>query len=340
MSSSPFPHLKPYLDQVRFKVQQASQARRDPTGKMLDHFTRKLGQLLRPSLVLAASELSGKKPTESALALGALVELVHAASLLHDDVIDKAETRRGQVALHQIYGARQAVLSGDLLLSHGLQLISTHATSEILDTLAAITRDLAKGQLLELEAENRALSDVEEYLEIIHRKTATFFGYSARLGALCAGLDAPEVQALETYGSSVGMAYQILDDLLDVAGEEETLGKPVGADLMNGRPTLPLLRQLAREEETGPLHRVYQKLAPLPSPEELRLWLETSGAFEEVVEDARGYCRLAEHALETVQHRPNLGPLNQLIRYLFTRLEDLTGPSNRTGTRSEASGAF
>ena len=324
MPAHPFPDLASDLEAVRARIGQVTRHHGAWPAKLAGTFVSNLGQMLRPGLALAASRLDAEAAPPAALDLAALVELVHAASLLHDDVIDAAEVRRGQPALHRLHGQVEAVLTGDLLLAHGLRLVAPHANQDILAALARITRDLARGQLLELEAEDQLDIAVETYLEIIHRKTASFFGLSARLGGLAAGLAPDELEALESYGTSLGFAYQILDDLLDVSADQRELGKPVGADLLNRRPTLPLLRQLEREGPQGALRRALAEGTEAALAPELPELMRASGAFDAVVREAQEYCEAGRTALARLGERAGRDRLERLLGYLFERLEALT----------------
>lgn len=324
MPVHPFPDLAPDLELVRERIGHVTRHHGPWASELAGSFVSNLGQMLRPGLVLAASRVDAPRVPPAARDLAALVELVHAASLLHDDVIDAAETRRGQPALHCLHGDAEAVLTGDLLLAHGLRLVAPHATPPVLATLARITRDLARGQLLELEVEGHVEIPVETYLEIIHRKTASFFGLSARLGGLAAGLTGPGLDALETYGTSLGFAYQILDDLLDVSADQRELGKPVGADLINRRPTLPLLRHLEREGPGGPLRLALEEGREAELAPELPELMRGSGAFAAVVDEAQRYCDLGRQALERLGERPGRERMERLLAYLFERLDTLT----------------
>jgi octaprenyl-diphosphate synthase len=253
-----------------------------------------------------------------------LVELVHAASLLHDDVVDRSSLRRGKETVHSLWGERQAVLLGDLFLAHGLHLLAPHATRPILETVSLITQDLARGQLLELEAEGDLHLSASAYLAIIEGKTATFFGHCAHLGGLAGALPKQDLPHLHHFGVSVGFAYQMLDDLLDYSTTSEELGKPVGADVTNQRLTLPLLRMLEEERYSGPVIQALQARDTIFLRQELPSRIRASGAFQVVVEEAREECQKAHTALTKLASRKNLAPLIALTEYLFERVERLT----------------
>lgn len=309
-----------------------------PVSEMIEYFAQKFGQMLRPGLLLSASEATGGiQPASDALA--ALVELLHGASLLHDDVIDRADERRGRATVHRLWGSRQAVLLGDLLLAHALEFLAPHARSKVLGLVAQITEDLAQGQLLELKAEGKSKLSIAEYDQIIEKKTATFFALAARLGATVAGASLPQEEALFRYGLELGFAYQVLDDLLDVASTSEDLGKTAGADFLNGRPTLPVLNLFEREGYGGPSHAAFLARDAEFAAHEYRVRLHQSGAFEATRERAVQHCHAAEASLAEVPDGIAKRELLGLIRYLFERLSRLSIPVSqavRSETRLQA----
>lgn len=325
--SRPFEPLREDLDAVAATLRAAADGCHAPVDELARYYLGPLGQLLRPGLVLAGAAVTDPAwPAcrEPARALAVLVELFHSASLLHDDVVDDADLRRGQATVFRRWGDRQAVLLGDLLLARALAALAPHGRPEVLRVVAEITRDLAEGQLLELDAEGQA-PDTERYLAIIRQKTATFFGHCAHLGALAAGAPESQARALARFGTSMGMAYQILDDLLDVAGDQAAVGKSVGADVGNLRVTLPVLRLLEVEGPDGP---TAQALAgPRPGDPQLNQRIRTSGAFELVVEDAQGWVDDARGALADLPAGPRVQVFEDLLAYLFERLQRLTAPA-------------
>ncbi len=317
----PFAGIQTELQGIAREIEARSARHGVPVGCMAGYFVEKLGQMLRPGLVVLASRAAGGGPWEAVRDLGALVELVHCASLLHDDVVDDAETRRSRPTVYRRWGDRQSVLLGDLLLAQALACLAPHSTPATLATVRDITRDLAEGQLLELEAEGRHDLPVEHYLRIIHLKTATFFGHSARLGAEAASAPPETAEALQRFGTALGMAYQILDDLLDAVGDEAELGKTVRADLANGRPTLPLLRLLELEAGDGPTTRALAEGRSAQLAVELPGWMHASGAYARVVADARRIEAEARSALAGLGPSADTGALTGLVDYVFARLD-------------------
>jgi octaprenyl-diphosphate synthase len=203
------------------------------------------GKRLRPSLLLLCSKLIGDGGT-SAIHLGAVVEIIHAATLVHDDVIDAAETRRGRPSTNAQWGNHTSVLAGDWLYMQAFQVAVRERNFRVLDILIGLTQMMVEGELLQLERIGRIDVSEADYMELVHRKTAGLFSACARLGALVAGADSNTEDRLGDYAWNLGMAFQLIDDVLDFTAREQTLGKPVGGDLREGKITLPLIYALER----------------------------------------------------------------------------------------------
>jgi octaprenyl-diphosphate synthase len=208
------------------------------------------GKRLRPALLLLSSRLVGNGG-QSAVRLGAVVEIVHTATLVHDDVIDTAQTRRGRPSPNVQWGNHTCVLAGDWLYMQAFQIALRERNFHMLDLLIGLTQMMVEGELLQL----RRIGSIEiteaDCMELVDRKTACLFSVCARLGALCGGADALTEAKLGEYAWNLGMAFQLVDDVLDFTAREKDLGKPVGSDLREGKVTLPLvyaLEQATAEE--------------------------------------------------------------------------------------------
>ena len=206
------------------------------------------GKRLRPMLVLLASKLVGDGGA-SAIRLAAVVEMAHMATLIHDDVIDSAQTRRGRNAVNVKWGNHIAVLAGDWLYMQAFQMALRERNFRILDVLSDVTQRMVEGELLQLEWLGSTAVTEADYMELVDRKTAGLFSGSARMGVLVAGGDEDLEEKLGTYAWNLGMAFQLADDVLDFTARASVLGKPVGNDLMEGKLTLPLIYAL--EEATS-----------------------------------------------------------------------------------------
>ena len=203
------------------------------------------GKRIRPRLVLLFAGALGFEGPER-LTLAATVEFIHTATLLHDDVVDESSLRRGRKTANAVFGNAASVLVGDFLYSRAFQMMVSVKNLRVLDVLADATNVIAEGEVLQLMNMNDPDLAVDEYLRVIRFKTAKLFEASARLGALLAAAEPAVEQACADFGRSLGTAFQLVDDLLDYDGETHELGKNVGDDLREGKPTLPLLVAMAR----------------------------------------------------------------------------------------------
>lgn len=217
------------------------------------------GKRLRPTLVLLASKLVGDGG-ESAIRLAAVVEMVHTATLIHDDIIDGAQTRRGRPSINRKWGNHISVLAGDWLYMQAFQIALREQNFHILDLMAGVTQMMVEGELLQLERIGSLTVSEADYMELVDRKTAGLFSVCARLGAIAAGADEATEERLGEYGWNAGMAFQLADDVLDFTAHERVLGKPVGNDLAEGTVTLPLIYALeeAEAQERGLVETVLQ----------------------------------------------------------------------------------
>ncbi len=206
------------------------------------------GKRMRPRLLLLFSEALGFSGPQR-YELAAVVELIHTSTLLHDDVVDESALRRGRATANSMFGNAAAVLVGDFLYSRSFQMMVSVQNMRVLEVLAEATNVIAEGEVLQLMNMHDADLAVDEYLRVIRFKTAKLFEASARLGAVLAGASPEVEEACADYGRSLGTAFQLVDDLLDYEGNPEELGKNVGDDLREGKPTLPLLIAMARGSE-------------------------------------------------------------------------------------------
>ena len=203
------------------------------------------GKRLRPILVLLGAAL-GTDPDHRAARLGCVVELLHTATLIHDDVVDQAPLRRGRPSAHARWGVDALVLVGDHLYSRCMALLVRDGDLRVMDALAAAMVSMTEAEVLQLERKRAGDLSEADYLRIIRQKTATFMSACCRIGGLAGGLAPEAVEALATYGERIGIAFQIIDDSLDFAADPTRLGKAIGHDLLEGKRTLPLIVTLDR----------------------------------------------------------------------------------------------
>ena len=264
------------------------------------------GKRLRPSLLLLASKLIGDGG-ESAIHLGAVVEIIHAATLVHDDVIDDARTRRGRPSANAQWGNHTSVLAGDWLYMEAFQVALRERNFHVLDLLIGLTQMMVEGELLQLERIGRIEVTEADCMELVDRKTACLFSVCAKLGAIVSGADSQTEERLGDYAWNLGMAFQLVDDLLDFTSREKVLGKPVGNDLREGKVTLPLvyaLEQASGEErrrvETILHERNYERV---PFPQILEM-VERYGGIARVKERAQAFTEKARALISEFPDSP------------------------------------
>lgn len=215
----------------------------EPVASIAHYLQSGGGKRLRPALHLLGARFCGYQGS-AAIHLGAVLELIHAATLLHDDVIDAADTRRGRPSTNQRWGNPMTVLAGDWLYMESFRIALAERNLRILDILISLTQNMVEGELIQLTQLGRVDISEEEALDISRRKTACLFGVALQLGALLGARTADEEERLLRYGLNVGMAFQMIDDLLDFTASPERLGKPVVNDLREGKVSLPLIYAL------------------------------------------------------------------------------------------------
>ncbi len=232
------------LERVEREIQLESIASVEAVTKISTHLQGNGGKRLRPMLLLLVNKLVGET-TDSAIRLGAVVEMIHAATLIHDDVIDDAKTRRGKPSANVLWGNQTCVLSGDWLYMQAFQIALRQRNFAVLDILISLTQMMVEGELLQLERIGKIDVTEADYMELVDRKTASLFSACARLGALVGGASDADEARLGEYAWNLGMAFQLVDDVLDFTARESILGKPVANDLREGKVTLPLIYALA-----------------------------------------------------------------------------------------------
>lgn len=279
------------------------------------------GKRLRPALLLLAAKACGYEGS-AAVQLGAVVELIHTATLVHDDVIDGAEMRRGRASTNLRWGNHTSVLAGDWLYMQAFSSALTQRNFRVLDILISLTRVMVEGELLQLNQLKEINLAESDYLDLCYRKTAFMFAACMRLGAVAAGSTEETEMQLGSYGSNLGLAFQVVDDLLDLTSSEETLGKPTGSDLREGKITLPLIYLLERctGAERAKVKRVLDEEA------------FQSVHFEEILDligryniltaaraRAQQFAAMAESALQGIPESPSLDALRALAEFVAER---------------------
>jgi solanesyl diphosphate synthase len=283
--------------------------------RVAQHFFELAGKRFRPTVVLLASAAAaggGEPPNARQLRLAEITEMIHAASLLHDDVIDVADTRRGKRAVHRIYGNKIAVLAGDFLLARASVLLSRLGDVKVVELLATVIEEMVQGELMQIKAQPHELLEFEHYLSKTYRKTAALMSLSCQATALLGEQPVAVEHALRDYGRHLGVAYQIVDDLLDFTGSSDALGKPAESDMEQGHATAPTL--FAAEEFPEIEEIVQRRFSEKGDVALVSSLVSRSAGVERSKELANSHARRAAAALGAL---PPSAQRDALLRLIF-----------------------
>jgi octaprenyl-diphosphate synthase len=288
-------------------------------NQVAEHIVSGGGKRLRPMLLLLAARALGHQGGD-ARQLAAVVEFIHTATLLHDDVVDESDLRRGRKTANAVFGNAASVLVGDFLYSRSFQLMVELERVEVMKILADTTNAIAEGEVLQLLHIRNPDTDEPAYLKVIERKTAVLFAAATRLGALLAGADAAVQQKLHDYGMALGYAFQIADDVLDYSADEAALGKHLGDDLAEGKATLPLIHAIQHADATTRerLRTIVQEGDVDAMPDVLAA-IAATGGIDYSRKRAEDYATAAERALDGLGDNDAVAALRGLARYAVQR---------------------
>jgi octaprenyl-diphosphate synthase len=288
-------------------------------NQIAEHIIGGGGKRLRPMLVLLAARACGYRGSDHVL-LAAVVEFIHTATLLHDDVVDESDLRRGRKTANALWGNAASVLVGDFLYSRSFQMMVEVDSMRVMRILADTTNRIAEGEVLQLLHVHNPDIDEAAYLQVIERKTAVLFAAATRLGALLAGVPADQEEALANYGLQLGFAFQIADDVLDYVSDAGTLGKNIGDDLAEGKATLPLIHAIERAPaaQAASLRRAIET-GGLDSLDNIVAAIRDTGAIERTRARAQQYADSAKEALSTLPPSPARDALLVLAGYALNR---------------------
>ena len=249
------------LQKVENLIQEKLRSEVNLIQKMSNHHLRSGGKRLRALLTLESAKLTGYKEDKRDINLAACVELIHSATLLHDDVIDESELRRGVKTTNSVWGNQSSILVGDYLLSRCFEMMVEDGDLEVLKLLSSTSSKIAQGEVLQLQHKGEADLLEETYIDIINLKTASLFSAATKTGACLSGSNEKEKKALESYGRNLGLAFQIADDALDFYAKEKLFGKEIGKDFFEGKVTLPMIIifQKGNKEEKNFLNEIMKK---------------------------------------------------------------------------------
>lgn len=258
------------------------------------------GKRLRPMIVLLAARALGYQDSQH-IDLAAIVEFIHTATLLHDDVVDGSDQRRSRDTANAVWGNAASVLVGDFLYSRSFEMMVAVDSMRVMEILSSATNRIAEGEVLQLLNCNDPDTDEKSYREVILRKTATLFEAGARLGAVICDAGQPQENALAAYGLHLGMAFQMIDDALDYGSSDVDIGKNIGDDLAEGKPTLPLIRALeVSDETTRKMLRDVIENGGADRVAEVRKAIESTDAITYTARLAKEEAQLARQALEAI----------------------------------------
>ncbi|CAN5818979.1 polyprenyl synthetase family protein [soil metagenome] len=316
-----FEPIREELEAVEQEFVQHIQSRVALIPEMGRYIQKSGGKRVRPAVLLMAARLSGYTGDRAVL-YAAVVEFIHTATLVHDDIIDGADMRRGRLAAHSRWGNDITVLLGDYLYIKSMALALTHDSLDLVRLLCDVTLRMIEGELYQLTKAGDVDIAEEEHFEIIRRKTAFLFGGCAQIGGLLGKVGPEREAALREYGFNLGVAFQLVDDLLDYTADQEALGKPVGGDLREGKVTLPIifLRQRAGDAAYGLVRTIVGERSVTPEQwrEVLRL-LKESRATELAYERAVEYADRAKQCLAVFPPSRERDALMALPDYVLAR---------------------
>lgn len=320
-----FDPIRADLEQVDLEFGRHVQSQVDLIPKIGRYIQTSGGKRMRPAVLLMSARLCGYTGDRSIL-YAAVVEFIHTATLVHDDIIDDADLRRGRLAVHSRWGNDVTVLLGDYLYIKSMALALTHDTLDIVRLLCDVTLRMIEGELYQLTKNGDADITEDEHFDIIRRKTAHLFGGCAEIGGMLGKVGAEREQALREYGFNLGVAFQLVDDLLDVTGDAEALGKPVGGDLREGKMTLPLIHLLQQKEEAGArlgariVRDIISSKTVAPGQwEELLHALKEHRSIEYAFKRATEFAERAKKPLYAFPASPEREALLALPDYILTR---------------------
>ncbi|MCW9035737.1 MAG: polyprenyl synthetase family protein [Rhodospirillales bacterium] len=289
--------------------------------QLAGHIIAAGGKRMRPMMTLIAAHMCGYQG-ERHLGLSACVEFIHTATLLHDDVVDESDLRRGRPSANAVWDNKASVLVGDFLFSRSFELMTADGSLDVLRILSNASAVIAEGEVLQLITANDTETSETAYLEVVKAKTAKLFAAAAQIGAVVAERPSVEEEALETFGTNFGIAFQIIDDALDYSAKQATLGKAVGDDFREGKITLPVILAFRRgdDDERAFWRRTLEELdqtdEDLDKAFEL---LNKHDALKDAVERARHYGAIARDALGIFDDGPEKSALIEAIDFCIER---------------------
>lgn len=311
-------HLSAQLQRCEERAREVVLGGDESTSQLLSPALRRGGKKIRPILVLLSSD-AFHGPTGPAIEVATAAELIHMATLLHDDVVDNAATRRGNPTLHSVWGNRLAVLGGDYVLAQALQLLLASGDLRLVRAMASTVALMGEGEIMQTFRLYDTESGEDDYFACIRRKTAVLMSCCCEMGGLVAGAPEPAVQSLAAYGMAVGMAFQVVDDLLDYVGDQATVGKPVASDLLEGNLTLPVIHAMRGRDGDWIRAMVEERSLTPERVAQVAEAVRRNGSLDYAYRVAEGFVREALAAVQQVPASPTTEWLKSLATYLLSR---------------------
>jgi octaprenyl-diphosphate synthase len=315
-------HVERKLSAVELEFEKYMSSEIDIIARMGRYIFQSGGKRIRPMLVILSSKIAGYEGDQDVL-FGAILEFIHTATLMHDDIIDEATQRRGQASLNSKWGNSLTVLMGDYLYTKAMSLALTRENMRILRLLSDITLRMLEGEMISLERNGDIRIAEQDHLDLVRRKTAYLFSGCAQIGAILGKVDPQKESALENFGLHLGMAFQLIDDLLDFTSTENVLGKPVGHDLQEGKITLPLIYMLERangDQEIAAIRAalIEKRYDAIPR-ERLQHHLVQTNAFSDTEQKAKQYAQMAKTDLGVFPNSDARSAMLELLDFVIQR---------------------
>jgi len=297
-----FDFLEKPMRQVEEFLRRVIQSPVQDMTAMALHLLSAGGKRLRPALTILSAQFAGEVNSRT-IAFAAAVELMHTATLIHDDIIDKAEMRRGRAAVHTLWGNEAAVMCGDFLYAVAFNILASDGDIEVIRTMAQASSQVCEGEVLELQLAFNPNITEEQCIEIARMKTAELMAAACKIGAMSTGANSRLVNALDSFGRDLGIAFQIVDDVLDLESSVEEVGKPVGSDLLEGKVTLPVrfaLDSLDEKEREIWMKRISEGAITPREVAQLAQFAREQGILERARKVAKNFACSALESLRTV----------------------------------------
>ncbi|HEV7798088.1 MAG TPA: polyprenyl synthetase family protein [Pyrinomonadaceae bacterium] len=310
------------LQQVELEFERQARSNVQVIAYLADYLRESGGKRVRPALtILSNYAVGGDGSRYNSIRMATVMEFLHTATLVHDDIIDSADTRRNRPTVNALYGNETAVLMGDWLYMSAFETSLAERSLPILDILTRVTRKMTEGELLQLTTLGRTDVSEQQYLDIIQRKTAFLFSACCEVGAILGGAAEPEQKALGDYGMNLGMAFQLTDDLLDFTSTDDVLGKGAGVDLLGGKVTLPLIYLMAGEPSAREMVQTVMSEGGYGSipRKELHHAVVSVGAIERARARGDEYAAAARTALDSLADSEFCESLKAIPTYVLDR---------------------